>query len=204
MKLEENFLEGEFDVRRRERLPIVPLHPVTQAEPVDRAALLDLPALGQLRDRITALVASDQPVVEQLGCGVGGPASRDRGIQVTWVRHDRHDERAASYRRVLGSGRCCAQRPHEQEHRARPVPSCDGDAWNLRAAVRGTELAAKNRSMPGKKRGEQASIPRLPAAEKVIQDPAELAAAPRQRVLDPGRCFRMNRPFDQSCLLEIG
>src|SRR4029079_13614191 len=47
--------------------------------------------------------------------------------------------------------------------RARPAPSSDGDAWNLPAAVRQTELAAKNRSMPGKKKGSKLN----PAAARV-------------------------------------
>src|SRR5690348_10548046 len=55
----------------------------------------------------------------------------------------------------------------------------------------------------GQKKGGASSIPRLTAPEKVIQDTTELAPASRQRVLHPGRCFRMHRPLDQSCLFQI-
>jgi hypothetical protein len=41
---------------------------------IDGLGLLDGPALGQVRRRITALVAPEQAVVQQLGGGVRGPA----------------------------------------------------------------------------------------------------------------------------------
>src|SRR5262249_59632732 len=64
VKLEEDLLERELDVCGCEGLPVVPLDAVTEAESIQRPALLDLPALGQLWDRVAALVPPDQSVAD--------------------------------------------------------------------------------------------------------------------------------------------
>src|SRR5262247_1855332 len=69
--------------------------------------------------------------------------------------------------------------------------------------VDGTCCEESKRAGQKKGGGTGSLLPRLPAAEKIVQHAAELTATSRQRVLDPGRRLGMHRPLDQSRFLEV-
>src|SRR4030095_8338980 len=107
-------LEGELHVGRGEARAVVPGDTVTQPEAIDGAALLDRPALGQVRCGIAACVAAEQAVVDQLCGRVGGAAGRDRRVEVAGVGVDGDDQRASARRAVLGL-RPCRDCPRDGE-----------------------------------------------------------------------------------------
>ena len=104
VELEQHLIEAELDVGCREASAVVPGDTVAQAEAVDRARLLDDPALGQIRHWVPTLVAPEQTVVDELGCRVSGAARRDGRIQMTGIRGDRDDQCPAG-------GRVCLRVP---------------------------------------------------------------------------------------------
>jgi hypothetical protein len=72
-----------------------------------------------LADGVAALVPGQQAVVDELARRVRGAAGRDRWIEMTGIRGDRDDERAA-----LARLRGCRAGAHEQRER----PERDNDS----------------------------------------------------------------------------
>ena len=73
VELQQDLLEGELHVGGGEARAVVPGHAVAEPEAVDRAALVHGPALGEVGDRVALGVAAQEPVVDELGRGVGAP-----------------------------------------------------------------------------------------------------------------------------------
>src|SRR6266545_3071696 len=151
VELEEDLLEGELHVGRRERGAVVPLHSVAQAEPVDGSALLDLPDLRQLWDRVPALVAPEQAVVQKLGGRMGRTPGRDGGVQMARIGRDGHDEGAAPDGRLLGEdARRCEPSDAGEEERPEHGQML-AMHMTLPLMVRWAGPAPRNRSAAGKK-----------------------------------------------------
>src|SRR5829696_8372148 len=97
----------------------MPFHSVAQVEPVQRAIVLDIPRLGELRLGLEVVVEFDQPVVDQFRAGVGCPAGGDSGIEMLWVAVDGGDQYATADWLFVGWWRgllistVCARRQHQ-------------------------------------------------------------------------------------------
>jgi hypothetical protein len=121
VELEEPFFERELHVGRGEARTVVPGNAVTQTEAIDRAGLLHRPSLGEIGHRVAALIATEQPVVEELRSRVGGAARGDGGIQMAGIGGDGDDERAAARGDFLGASRGRDRQCEEESNQNDPV-----------------------------------------------------------------------------------